>query len=93
MTIRLKKAFDKFTYIGDLMDYEAINLIRKDNINIAIDLMGYTKNARPNLFAKRVAPKQISFLGYPGTTAGDSIDYLIADKYIIPEKLSKFYIF
>ena len=91
MTIRLKKTFDKFTYIGDLMDNEAINLIRKDNINIAIDLMGYTKNARPNLFAKRVAPKQISFLGYPGTTAGDSIDYLIADKYIIPEKLSKFY--
>ena len=91
ITIRLKKTFDKFTYIGDLMDNEAINLIRKDNINIAIDLMGYTKNARPNLFAKRVAPKQISFLGYPGTTAGDSIDYLIADKYIIPEKLSKFY--
>ena len=91
MTIRLKNAFDKFKYIGDLMDYEAINLIRKDNINIAIDLMGYTKNARPNLFAKRVAPKQISFLGYPGTTGGDSIDYLIADKYIISKKLSKFY--
>ena len=91
MTIRLKNAFDKFTYIGDLMDYKAINLIRKDNINIAIDLMGYTKNARPNLFAKRVAPKQISFLGYPGTTGGDSIDYLIADKYIISKKLSKFY--
>ena len=91
MTIRLKNAFDKFTYIGDLMDYKAINLIRKDNINIAIDLMGYTKNARPNLFAKRVAPTQISFLGYPGTTGGDSIDYLIADKYIISKKLSKFY--
>ena len=91
MTIRLKNAFDKFTYIGDLMDYEAINLIRKDNINIAIDLMGYTKNARPNLFAKRVAPKQVSFLGYPGTTGGDSIDYLIADKYVISKKLSKFY--
>ena len=91
MTIRLKKTFDKFAYIGDLMDNEAINLIRKDNINIAIDLMGYTKNARPNLFAKRVAPKQISFLGYPGTTSGDSIDYLIADKYIISKKLSKFY--
>ena len=91
ITIRLKNAFDKFTHIGDLMDYEAINLIRKDNINIAIDLMGYTKNARPNLFAKRVAPKQISFLGYPGTTGGDSIDYLIADKYTISKKLSKFY--
>jgi len=91
MTIRLKNAFDKYIYIGDLTDYKAINLIRKDNINIAIDLMGYTKNARPNLFAKRLAPKQISFLGYPGTTGGDSIDYLIADKYIISKKLSKFY--
>ena len=90
-TIRLKKAFDKFVYIGNLIDYEAINLIRKDNINIAIDLMGYTKNARPNLFAKRIAPKQISFLGYPGTTGGDSIDYLIADKYVISKELSKFY--
>ena len=91
MTLRLKKAFDKFIYIGDLIDSEAINLIRKDNINIAIDLMGYTKKARVNLFAKRVAPKQISFLGYPGTTGGDAIDYLIADKYIISKKLLKFY--
>ncbi len=91
MTLRLKKAFDKFIYIGDLKDSEAINLIRKNNINIAIDLMGYTKNARVNLFAKRVAPKQISFLGYPGTTGGDAIDYLIADKNIISKKLSKFY--
>ena len=91
MTIRLKKAFDKYIYIGDLKDDEAINLIRNDNINIAIDLMGYTKNARPNLFAKRIAPKQISFLGYPGTAGGDSIDYLIADKYVISKELSKFY--
>ena len=91
MTIRLKKAFDKYIYIGDLKDDEAINLIRKDNINIAIDLMGYTKNARPNLFAKRIAPRQISFLGYPGTAGGDSIDYLIADKYVISKELSKFY--
>ena len=91
MTIRLKNAFDKFSYIGDLMDYEAINLIRKDNINIAIDLMGYTKNSRVNLFAKRIAPKQITFLGYPGTTGGESIDYLIADKYVISKKLAKFY--
>ena len=91
MTLRLKKAFDKFTYIGDLIDSEAINLIRKDNINIAIDLMGYTKNARVNLFAKRVAPKQINFLGYPGTTGGEAIDYLIADKNVISKNLSKFY--
>ena len=91
MTLRLKKTFDKFVYIGDLKDSAAIDLIRKDNINIAIDLMGYTKNARVNLFAKRIAPKQIGFLGYPGTTGGDAIDYLIADKYVISNELSKFY--
>ena len=91
MTIRLKKFFDRFIYIGDLTDSEATNLIRKDNINVAIDLMGYTTNAKVNLFAKRIAPKQISFLGYPGTTGGDAIDYLIADKYTIPKNLSKFY--
>ena len=91
VTSRLKKAFDKYIYIGDCTDLEAINLIRKDNINIAIDLMGYSKNARVNLFAKRLAPKQISFLGYPGTTGGDAIDYLIADKYTIPKELLKFY--
>ena len=91
MTLRLKEAFDKFVCIGDCTDSESINLIRKDNINLAIDLMGYTKNARINLFAKRIAPKQISFLGYPSTTGGNAIDYLIADKNTIAKKFSKFY--
>ena len=91
ITSRLKKAFDKFIYIGDYTDLEAINLIRKDNINLAVDLMGYSRNARVNLFAKRLAPKQISLLGYPGTTGGDAIDYLIADERTIPKDLLKFY--
>ncbi len=91
MTSRLKKTFDKFEYIGNCTDFEAINLIRKDNINFAIDLMGYSRNARVNLFAKRLAPKQISFLGYAGTTGGDAIDYLIADENTIPKELAKFY--
>ena len=91
ITLRLKKAFDKYTYIGDFTDLEAINLIRKDNINLAIDLMGYSKILGVNLFAKRLAPKQINFLGYPGTTGSDVIDYLIADKYTIPNKLEKYY--
>ena len=91
ITSRLKKTFDKFIYIGDYTDLEAINLIRKDNINLAVDLMGYSRNARVNLFAKRLAPKQISLLGYPGTTGGDAIDYLIADERTIPKDLLKFY--
>ncbi len=91
ITSRLKKAFDKFIYIGDCTDLEAVNLIRKDNINIAIDLMGYSRNARVNIFAKRIAPKQVGFLGYPGTTGGDAIDYLIADENTIPKQMFNFY--
>ena len=91
MTLRLKKSFDKFVNLGELKINERISLIRKDNIDIAIDLMGYTRNARADLFANRIAPKQVGFLGYPGTSGGDSIDYLIADKHTIPVEYSKFY--
>ena len=60
-SIFLYKTFDKFIYIGDEIDFEAINLIRKANINIFIDLMGYYENANVNCLAKRLASKQISF--------------------------------
>ena len=85
MTIRLTKAFDNFVNLANLSDSESIKLIKKDRLDIAVDLMGYTKNARLNLFAKRIAPKQISFLGYPGTIGGDAIDYIIADKKLFLE--------
>ncbi len=58
-------------------------LSREKKIDIAIDLGGYTKNSRPSIFAMRVAPIQINFLGYPGTMGVDYIDYTISDKNII----------
>ena len=91
MTNRLKKGFDNFVDISKYKDEESIQLIRRDNLDIAIDLMGYTKNARVNLFAQRIAKVQVNFLGYPGTTGNDSIDYLIADRNVIPKELSRFY--
>ena len=66
-------------------------MAREKKIDIAIDLGGYTKNSRPSIFSMRVAPIQINFLGYPGTTAATCIDYNIADKFIIPKKLQQYY--
>ena len=71
--------------------HQIVNIVRKDSIDIAIDLMGYTKNNRMEVFKERVAPIQISYLGYPGTTGSDCIDYLIADKTLIPPTLQKYY--
>ena len=53
--------------------------------------MGYMTKRGLSIFSLRVAPIQISYLGYPGTTGSDGIDYLIADKVIIPDKFRKFY--
>ena len=52
---------------------------QKDNLDVAIDLMGYTKNNRLGIFKKRIAPIQINYLGYPGTIGADYFDYIIAD--------------
>ena len=60
-------------------------------IDIAVDLKGFTLNNRFGIFVKRCAPLQISYLGYPGTLASDSIDYLVADKTLIPDENKKFY--
>ncbi|HUO02147.1 MAG TPA: hypothetical protein VMU31_05165, partial [Rhizomicrobium sp.] len=64
---------------------------RRDGIDIAIDLMGHTENARSEIFVYRAAPVQIHYLGFPGTTGMSSIDYLIADGTIIPEDHEAFY--
>ena len=66
-------------------------LARVDQIDIAIDLKGYTKNSRTGIFAYRAAPIQINFLGYPGTLGAIFFDYIIADLTLIPETKKNFY--
>ena len=66
-------------------------MARQKEVDIAIDLGGYTKNSRPSIFAMRVAPIQINFLGYPGTMGANYIDYNISDKFIIPQELQQYY--
>ena len=90
-TQKLKTYLNNYFYVGD-MDLDQIHtLCKKNNIHIAIDLKGYTKDNQIDIFQKRVAPIQISYLGYPGTTGIKNIDYILADKIIIPKESSEFY--
>jgi predicted O-linked N-acetylglucosamine transferase (SPINDLY family) len=84
MRQRLQAAFDQFHEVGHLADKDIAGLAAKLGIDIAIDLKGYTQHARTGIFARRAAPLQVNYLGYPGTMAADYIDYLIADPTVIP---------
>lgn len=87
MRERLERAFDRFLVIPDsTSDREAARQIRDLDVAIAIDLAGYTSDGRPGVLACRPAPVQVSFLGYPGTLGADHIDYLIADRVVVPEE-------
>lgn len=91
MRNRLRENFDEFIDVYDKSDEYIISLSRKLAIDIGIDLKGYTSHSRTDIFANRVAPIQISWIGYPGTMAVDYIDYIIADKKLIPIESQKFY--
>jgi predicted O-linked N-acetylglucosamine transferase (SPINDLY family) len=89
---RLRKCFDIFINVIDKSDLDIVNLARKMNIDIAIDLMGFTKDSRTAIFAYRCAPIQVNWLGYPGTLGAKFIDYIISDKIVIPKSSQKFYV-
>jgi predicted O-linked N-acetylglucosamine transferase (SPINDLY family) len=88
---RVIKAMDHFERIHALNDESAARLIREHEIDILIDLHGQTLGARPNLLAYRPAPIQITYLGLPATTGLPSIDYVIADHFLIPEEFAQYY--
>jgi len=77
---------DRFQAVDDLTDEAFVARLRDDRIDIVIDLAGYTAHNRSAVFAPRVAPVQVSWLGYPGTTGGAFMDYVIADNFIIPSE-------
>jgi protein O-GlcNAc transferase len=91
MRRRISTAFDQFFDIGSESDIEIAKLSRNLGVDIAVDLKGYTTDSRTGIFAHRCAPVQVSYLGYPATMGAPFIDYLIADKVVIPEIHRKFY--
>ncbi len=91
MQKKLQQTFDKFINIEGKSSNEIFESCREINIDIAIDLNGFTLNNRFEIFEKRCAPIQISYLGYSATTGSKNIDYIIADKEVIPKESQKYF--
>ena len=91
MRTRISQAFDHFIDVTNLSDVEVALLSRELGIDIAIDLKGVTLDYRLGIFSFKAAPIQVSYLGYPGTLGTDYIDYLIADKTLIPPQSQQHY--
>ena len=91
MRERLAKAFDGFIDVRDKSDSAAALLLRDMEIDIAVDLKGFTQDARPGILAFRPAPVQVNYLGHPGTMGAPYIDYLIADRHVVPDGHERFY--
>ncbi len=81
---RLQSAFLRFVDVRNNSDHEVAALLRELEIDIAVDLKGYTQHHRAGILAYRAAPIQVNYLGYPGTMGADFIDYIIADAAVIP---------
>jgi protein O-GlcNAc transferase len=91
MRTRLKGAFDRFIDVRTRSDRDVGRLMREMEIDIAVDLNGYTQGRRPGIFVSRPSPIQVAYLGFPGTVGGDRLDYMLADRFVIPEQEQSFY--
>ena len=88
---RVISAMDHFITIGGMDDREAAETIRFHEIDVLVDLHGLTSGARPLILAYRPAPIQVTYLGFPGPTGLPWIDYVIADRYLIPENTAQYF--
>jgi len=91
MTARLQRAFDDWIDIGSLNDVQAAAKIRAAEIDILINLNGYFGKHRMDVFARKPAPLQVNYLGFPGTLGAPYIDYIVADSVVIPPGEQRFY--
>jgi predicted O-linked N-acetylglucosamine transferase (SPINDLY family) len=91
LRMRLMKPFDTFIEVSNKSDFEISQLSRSINIDIAVDLKGFTQDSRTGIFAYRAAPIQVNYLGYPGSMCTEYIDYIIADKTLIPTECQSYY--
>jgi predicted O-linked N-acetylglucosamine transferase (SPINDLY family) len=84
MRQRLVKAFDRFEDVRHLTDLEIAQRLRAREIDIAVDLNTHTHDARPGIFSHRPAPVQVNYLVYPGTSGANYMDYVLADRIVLP---------
>lgn len=88
---RLLDAFDLFVDHEHASHAETAARIRADGVDILVDLMGYTMDARPEILAMRPAPVQVSYLGYPGTMGTRAIDYIVVDRFVVPAEQQEYF--
>jgi predicted O-linked N-acetylglucosamine transferase (SPINDLY family) len=88
---RISASVPNIVDISRVGDHSAAEVIGDNQIDILINLNGYFGQMRTGVFAQRAAPIQVNYLGYPGTLGAPYIDYIIADKHVIPEKNKVFY--
>lgn len=81
---RIKKSFKRFYELEHLSKTERYELLKKKNLDVAIDLNGYTQYSFTDLFSLKIAKKNVNFLGYPGTLGNKNFDFIIADEITIP---------
>jgi predicted O-linked N-acetylglucosamine transferase (SPINDLY family) len=91
VTHSLRGAFDRFIDMRERSDLDIARLSRELGIDIAVDLKGFTQHSRCGIFAHRAAPLQVNYLGFPCTMGAPYIDYLVADRTLIPEDSRRYY--
>jgi predicted O-linked N-acetylglucosamine transferase (SPINDLY family) len=91
MRERIEKSFDRFLDVSGKRDTEVADILRELEIDIAINLNGFTRGERTDIFAMRPAPVQVAYIGYPGTMGASYIDYIIADNVLIPPGHDRYY--
>lgn len=90
-TTQIQDGCDVFVSLAGLSPEAAARRIHDDGIHILIDLLGYTTFSRPEIFALQPAPLQIQYLGYPGTMGAEFMQYILADRWLIPPELAPHY--
>ncbi len=87
---RLLKALDHHVRLTGVDDLTAAKLIAQSGIDVLVDLQGLTNGARPAILGHRAAPVQVSYLGLPGTSALPGVDWILADRFVMPPELLPF---
>ncbi len=88
---RMSGAFEQFFDVRNELDFEVAALMRRIEIDIAVDLTGFCEHGRTEILAFRPAPVQVNYLGFPGTSGADFMDYIIADRTIVPPDRAQFF--
>ena len=91
MRARMVQSFDRFLDVRGVSDRDVAKMLRDLEVDIAVDLKGYTTDQRPEILAHRPAPVQVNYLGFPGSMGADFMDYVIADRIVTPFADQPFY--